>query len=283
MLSYEVVVIGLGPCGVSCGIYLKRYGHNVCLIGLDNTALNKAHLIENYYGITKISGKELFDIGLSQAKNFDIPIYKEEVIDIEYISEESFIVKTSSNEFSTKRILLALGSSKASFSLANRYEGNGVSYCATCDGFLYRKKKVAIVGASLYMKHEYEVLKNIIPNLTIFTNGEKLSFSPTNPVVTEKIIAFKGNEKLEKIVTENNEYEIDGAFIALGSQNAFTFAKHLGLALDKDNYIVVDSSFMTNIKGIYAGGDAIKGLHQVVIAASDGAKCALEISKSLKK
>lgn len=283
MLNFDVVVIGLGPCGISCGIYLKRYGHNVSLVGLDNTSLNKAYLIENYYGIEKISGKDLFDIGLKQAMNLNIPIYKEEVIDIEYISKDNFIVKTSSNEFNTKRIVLALGSNKSGFKLADKYEGNGVSYCATCDGFLYRKKKVALIGESLYMKHEYDVLSNIITNLTIFTNGRELSFNPSCPVVTEKIISFEGNERLEKIITENNEYLIDGAFIALGSQNAFTFAKHLGIALDKDNYIVVDSSYKTNIDGIYAGGDVIKGQHQVVTAASDGAKCALEISKSLKK
>lgn len=283
MLNFDVVIIGLGPCGVSCGIYLKRYGHNVCLVGLDNTSLNKAHLIENYYGIKSISGKDLFELGISQAKELGVPVYKEEVIDIEYISDENFIVKGSTNEFNTKRILLALGSGRTGFSLANKYEGNGVSYCATCDGFLYRKKKVAIIGSSLYMKHEYDVLNNMIPNLTIFTNGEKLSFTPNSPVITEKIIEFKGNDRLEAIVTENNEYSVDGAFVALGSQNAFTFAKHLGIALDKDNYIVVDSSYMTNIKGIYAGGDAIKGLHQVATAVSDGAKCALEISKSLKK
>lgn len=282
MPKYQVAVIGLGPCGISAAIYLKRYGHNICLIGLDNTSLNKAHLIENYYGILAISGSDLFQAGINQAKNLEIPIYKDEVLGIEYISEDEFLIKTNNNEITASKIVLALGSAKREFPMAKKYEGNGVSYCATCDGFLYRKKRVGILGSSLYMKHEYEVLKNIIPNLTIFTNGEELAFDVANPVVTEEILGLKGDEYLEGVVTKNKEYPLDGLFIAIGSQNAFTIAMHLGLALDSMS-IVVDEHYQTNIRGIYAGGDCIKGLHQVVKAASDGALIALEISKELKK
>lgn len=282
MPRYQVAVIGLGPCGISTAIYLKRYGHDVVLIGLENTSLNKAHLIENYYGILSISGTDLFQMGMKQAKNLDIPIYEDEVLAIEYLNDDEFLIKTNNNEITATKVVLALGSAKREFPLAKKFEGNGVSYCATCDGFLYRKKRVGILGSSLYMKHEYEVLKNIIPNLTIFTNNEKLAFEVSNPVVNDKIVALKGDEYLEGIVTENGEYPLDGLFVAMGSQNAFTLAMHLGLALDSMS-IVVDEHYQTNIRGIYAGGDCIKGLHQVIKAASDGAIIALEISKELKK
>lgn len=282
MPKYDVVVVGLGPCGISSAIYLHRYGHNVCLVGDENTSLKKAHIIENYYGIESISGSDLFNVGIKQANNFNIPIYYEEVIDIEYLSEDEFLINTNLQQLSTKKIMLALGSVKKTMPLASKFEGEGVSYCATCDGFLYRKKKVALVGASLYMMHEYEVLKNIIPNLTIFTNGEELNYEVDCEVITDKIVSFDGDIKLEGITTTNNHYNIDGAFIAIGSQNAFTLAKHLGLALDNDR-LIVDSNYMTNVNGIYAGGDVIGGLKQVVKAASDGAVAALSISRSLKK
>ena len=171
MNSFDAIVIGYGPCGVSTAIYLKRYGHNVCLVGKDMGALAKANKIENYYGIKSISGPELFDNGIKQAKELDIPIYNDEVVSIEY-GDNGYIIKGANNIFSAKVIMLALGVSKNKFNLASKYEGSGVSYCATCDGFFYRKKKTAIIGSGEYMKHELEVLENIIPDLTIFTRGD---------------------------------------------------------------------------------------------------------------
>lgn len=281
MNKYDVIIIGKGPCGISCAIYLKRYGYNPLVIGKDYGSLEKAHTIENYYGISSISGYDLGEKGVNQAIELGINVITDEVLDIEIL--EGYNVVCKNDSYQAKAIMLALGTSRNRLSLANKFEGVGVSYCATCDGFFYRKKKTAIVGSGDYMLHELEVLKRIIPDLTILTNGEKLNTEILNiPVIEDKIISFNGDDHLESITTTNNTYQFDGCFIAIGSQGGVSIAKHLGLALDNDS-IVVDENMMTNIPGIFAGGDIIKGLRQIVKATSDGAIAATAIAKYLKK
>ena len=278
-MIYDSIIIGKGPAGISAAIYLKRYGYNPLVIGKDGGALEKAHLIENYYGIDSISGNDLIENGINQAKRLGIDVLTEEVIDISFF--DNLTVTTKENMYQAKTIILALGASRNRYVKADKYEG--VSYCATCDGFFYRKKRLALIGNSSYMKHELEVLENITKDITVFTDGLPLEVDVNEniKVVTDKIIDIKGNEKIESIVTESDEVFIDGAFIAKGNASGFTIAKHLGIALD-NNSIVVDKDFMTNIPGIFACGDIIGGLLQVSKAVSDGAQCASGVNKFLK-
>ena len=279
-IIYDCIVIGKGPCGISTAIYLKRYGYNPIVIAKDNGSLEKAHLIENYYGFKSISGIELINNGIEQAKSLGIEIVSDEVLQIE--PYDGISVECKNGIYKAKTLMLALGSQKGKLAIASKFEGVGVSYCATCDGFFYRKKKTCIIGNKDYMLHEYEVLKNMIPDLTIFTNGEELLVDVKDAkVVKEKIVSFNGDEKLESITTVNNTYEMDGAFIAIGSQTAFSLAKHIGIELD-GNFIKVDSNMKTNIDGVYAGGDCVGGLLQVSKAVSDGAIAAAAIAKKLK-
>lgn len=281
MNKFDCIVIGYGPCGISTAIYLKRYGYEPLVIGKDRGALEKAHLIENYYGIEPIRGIDLADKGIRQAKEFNIELITDEVLAIEV--NNGYDVVCKSGVYHAPTIMLSVGSSRNKFPLAERYEGIGVSYCATCDGFFFRKKKTALVGSGEYMLHELEVLKNLIPDLTVFTNGEELTVDVGEvPVVREKIISFDGEEHLESITTSNAVYPIYGCFIANGSASGFTIAKHLGIAL-RGNYIQVNEDKMTNLPGIFAGGDCIGGLLQVSKAISDGAIAATAISKFLKR
>ena len=285
MNNFDCVIIGYGPCGISCGIYLKRYGYNPVIIGKDYGALEKAHMIENLYGAEKLSGIELAKKGIEQAKEFNIPVITDEVLDIEIDQNLEFNVKCKNEEYHSKTVMLALGKSRNKFYLAKDFEGKGVSYCATCDGFFYRKKKVGIIGNGLFMAHELDVLAKMIPDITVFTNGLKLEVEIPDGVKlnTSKIKEFYGNEKLEGVVLDNeSKVEIDGMFIALGSQSGFSLASHLGIELDGTD-IVVDKDCKTNIDGVYAGGDVIGGLLQVSKAISDGAIAATAISKYLKK
>lgn len=281
MNKIDCLIIGCGPAGISCAIYLKRYGFNPVVVGTDYGALKDAHKIENYYGISSISGIDLAKNGISQAKNLGIEVIFDEVLSIEGIDEFQVICKN--HTYMSKTVMIAVGAARNKLAMANKFEGLGVSYCATCDGFFYRKKKTAIIGSGDYMLHELEVLKNIIPDLTIFTNGEELKVNVGDiKVVLEKIISFDGKTHLEGITTTNHTYEIEGCFIASGKASGVSFAKHLGIELE-NNAIVVDKNCMTNISGIFAGGDAISGLHQVSKAVSDGAIAATSIAKYLKK
>lgn len=281
MNKYDTIVIGNGPCGISCAIYLKRYGFNPIVVGKDMGALAKAHKIENYYGVMPITGEELVNLGIKQAQQLGIDVITDEVLSIEF--SDGYSVHCKNNIFQAKTIMLALGASRNRIQKAEKFEGSGVSYCATCDGFFYRKKKTAIIGSGEYMAHELDVLRNIIPDLTVFTDGEELKVDVKDiPVITDKIVSFNGDEHLESITTEKDTYEIYGCFIAKGSASGVTIAKHLGLGVD-GNYIIVDENMMTNIPGIFAGGDIIGGLLQISKAVSDGAIAATSISKYLKK
>ena len=178
--------------------------------------------------------------------------------------------------------MLALGKVRNSFNEAKKFEGKGVSYCATCDGFFYRKKKIAIVGYNNYMAIELDYLLNLTKDIIIFTNGNKMEVDNKGLLVVEdKISSFNGENKLESITAASTTYDVDGCFIALGSQNAFTLAKQLGLEI-KDNNLIVDNNYMTNVPGIFAGGDVIGGLLQVAKAVSDGAIASINIINFLK-
>ncbi len=279
-MIYDSIIIGKGPAGITAGIYLKRYGFNPLIIAKDGGALENVKEIENYYGFKKISGEELLNSGYEQAKSFNIEILNEEVLDISY--ENSFIVKTNVSDYNCKTIIIASGASRNKYPLADKYEG--VSYCATCDGFFYRKKKVAIIGNTNYMAHELAVLANMCKDIKVFTDGLPLEANITNDieVITDKIIKINGDTHIKEIVTDSNIYEIDGLFIARGNASGFTLAKHLGIEIENNN-IVVNNDMMTNINGIFACGDVVGGLLQVSKAVGEASICATSVSNFLKK
>lgn len=280
---YDSIIIGMGPAGISCATYLKRYGLNVLVIGKDLGALELAKEIENFYGVGKISGHDLALKGIKEAMSLGINICHDEVINIDYLAN-GFNILTKKNNYDAKTIVLATGKVRNSFTLAKNFEGKGVSYCATCDGFFYRKKEIAIIGYNSYMLHELNVLLPLVKKITVFTDNNELEVQlPENvEVVKDKITSFKGNDMLEQIVCGDKTYNVEGCFIALGSQNAFTLAKHLGLDI-KNNNLVVNDNFMTNIPGIFACGDVIGGMLQVAKAVSDGAICANNLNNYIRE
>lgn len=277
---YDCIVIGNGPSGVSAAIYLKRFNLDVLIIGKDNGSLMANTPIENYYGIESILGNDLIEKGIMQAKKLNIEVVKDEVISIETGSE--FKIMTPNHQYASKSVYLACGKSRNKLKIdhLDEYVGSGISYCAICDGFLYRKKRIGIIGAGEYMKSELAILRRFSDDITIFTNGEIMQSE--NHVVTEKIVRFFGENKLEGIITETNTYHLDACFIANGSASGVSFAKHLGILLDDNDEIIVNE-YQTNIEGIFAGGDIIKGLKQIAKAVSDGACAAIEINKYLRR
>lgn len=278
---YDTIVIGNGPAGISGAIYLKRFNYNVLVIGKDLGALEGDHYIDNYYGLKHIKGSDLINNGIEQARDLGIDVLKDEVVAIEY-GANGFVVKTINSSYETKTVFLTAGKPRTKLLIGSlkEYEGKGISYCAICDGFFFRNKKIGIVGNSYYMKNELEVLKKFSSDITVFTNGLDTDVLDTK-VVKDKLVTFTGDEnKLTGLDTLNAHYDLDACFIAIGSANATSFAKHLGLQIDEKDNIVVNN-FMTNIPGIFAGGDIIGGLAQVSKAVCDGALASLEIKKYL--
>ncbi len=280
----ELVIIGQGPAGISAALYAIRGGASVTIVAKDSGALAKAEMIQNYYGFENgVSGKELVDQGIRQAKNLGVRFADAELFGIEF-GANGFEVKTSVSTLEAGAVVIACGISRNVPPIENiqTYEGRGVSYCAICDAFFFRGKKVAVVGSGAYAANEYGVLKNVIQDVTVLTNGEKAGFDPAIPHRDSKILRLEGAETLQQIVFSDGSYEqYDGLFVACGSAGAFELSRKLGLET-ANNKIVTDEKRATNIPGIYAAGDCVAGLQQIAKAVYDGMIAGTEALKFLK-
>jgi len=289
-MEYDGIIIGKGPAGISASLYLARAGYRVLVVGKDGGALERAEKIENYYGFPEpLTGAELVDRGIGQATRLGVTIVTEEVTGI--VLEDSFHAKTPRGDYRAKTVLLATGKSRISLKVPGfeEFRGRGISFCATCDGFFYRGKRLGIIGSGDYAAAEFNELLHFTKDLTLFTNGEPISSTnfPANiAVVTERILSFTGSGKLESIVTDGLEggivHALDGVFVAIGTAGAADFAAKIGIEV-KGTDIVVDGERMTNVPGVFAAGDCIGGYLQVSKAVADGALAAKGMVAFLKK
>lgn len=271
--SYDVIIIGMGPAGVSAALYTHRAGMDTLVIGGDSSALMKAEKIDNYYGIAKkTSGKDLFDAGVNQLKENNIDTENGQVVSIEWDGE--YKVKTTDNQYSAIAVILTTGTSRRAPKIEGlkEFEGRGVSYCAVCDGFFYRGKNVAVLGEGEYAAEEAAYLKNLAGKTYILTNGP----APVKQIegveyITAKITQVKGTQTVEEIVFEDGStIAADGLFVAIGVAGATDFARKLGCEIN-GNAIAVDANCATNLPGLYAAGDNTGGMLQVAKAVYQGA------------
>ena len=284
-MEYDVIIIGAGPAGISASLYTVRANKKTLVLYEDLSSLEKTHKIENYYGFENgISGKDLYETGIKQAKNLCVDVKKEEVIKIEMDMNNKnsykFIVTTSNNVYKSKVVILATGNKKNKPKITGieKFEGKGVSYCAICDGFFYRNKDVAVIGSGDYAISETNDLINFVKDVTILTNGEKAPDLRADNVKIETrgIKEIRGDSKVEEVELEDGtKIKTDGIFVAQGVAGSTDFAKKLGVITNKDK-IVVNEKMETNISGLFACGDCTGGLLQVSKAVYEGAVAGLE-------
>lgn len=285
---YDVIIIGAGPAGITAGLYTKRANLKTLILYKDKSSLEKTDKIENFYGFEEpIDGKELYNKGIKQAQNLGIKLEKEEVTNIEIDTLNTFKVSTDKNIYLAKSIILATGNKRnlPNIEGVEKFEGKGVSYCAICDGFFYKNKNVAVIGAGNYAISETNNLLNIVNKITILTNGKKEpEFRADNVEINNKEIqGVYGENKINKVkFTDCSFLSIDGIFIAEGVAGSNEFAKKLGI-ITKNNKIVVDENKQTNVKGIFACGDCIEGIMQISKAVYDGTIAGLSTIEYIKK
>lgn len=284
-MLYDVIIIGSGPAGISAGLYTKRAGLKTLIISKGVGTLEKAEKIENYYGFLSQGGIELQKVGENQAENLGIEIKREEVMNISY--NENFIVETLNFEYEAKIVVIATGNSrkKSNIKGLKEFEGRGVSYCATCDGFFYQGKNVAVLGNREYAIHEAQNLLPIAKKVILLTNGEQLVEKRHEGIEVDenKIREFRGTNSIEQVEFEDNTIKkIDGVFIALGTASSSDLAKKIGIMLDEKENIKVNNKMETNVKGIYACGDCTGGIFQVAKAVYEGMVAGMSIIQYLK-
>lgn len=286
----DVIIIGKGPAGISAALYTVRAGLRTLVIGLDNSALHKTDRVENYYGFAEpVSGKYLLEQGEQQARRLGVKFVHSEVIALE--KAEYFEVYTAEENYSAKAVLMATGqqTKKVNIDGLEEFEGRGVSYCTTCDGFFYRGLKVGLVGFKDYAMHEAMELEPLTKNITIYTNGneleltEKYKFHASRfSINNKKIKSVAGNEVIEDITFEDGSVEkLDGLFVAFESASSVDFARKLGV-ITKNNSIVVNENQGTNLNGLFAAGDCTGGFKQIATAVGQGAMAGRKIIEYIR-
>lgn len=300
----KLIIIGSGPAGYSAGIYAARAGLNPIIIsGFDvGGQLTMSASVENFPGFTDpISGMDLMEKMKQQALNFGVQIINDNVTEVD-LSTRPFVLSTENgNCCQTQSLIIATGASAKWLNIETekQYIGKGISTCATCDGFFYRNKPLAIVGGgnsaaieALYLtsfaKKVYLIhRRNALRADSILQ--QRLSQNSKIEIVWNNVIEeYIGNQnitgiKLKNVLTDERKVlDVSGVFLAIGhTPNTELFKKYL--TLDDDGYIVTKpKSTATNIEGVFAAGDVQdNAFRQAVIAVGSGAMAAIEAGRYL--
>lgn len=286
MSEYDIIIVGSGPAGLSAALYTSRANLRTLVIGKDQGALAKAEKIENYFGLAEpISGCELVENTKIQAKSLGAELITDEIFHISW--NQGFMLEGRQGNYQAKAVLLATGTSrkKADIKGLAELEGHGVSYCAICDAFFYRGRKVAVLGNEEYAVHELNQLLPVAGSAVILTDGKEfLAKAPEGvPVITKKIRSVDGEDAVCGVTFEDgSSLETNGLFVALGSAGAVDLARKVG-ALTDGRSIQVDETMATNVPGLYAAGDCTGGLLQISTAVGEGAKAAMSMIKFVRR
>lgn len=293
-VNYDVVIIGAGPAGMTAAIYLKRAGMNPLILEKDapGGTLNKTHKIENYPGYVDKDGTTLAFRMYSQIEELGIDLKVEAVKNIEK-ENDIYKIITDNNEYKTKYVLIATGKipRKLDARNAEKFEGKGISYCATCDGALYKNKTVAVIGGGNSAMEAASYMSNIADHIYVINRSNTLKADEKEKNILEKenveviydakVIEIIGDEKVEKIKLDNNqELDVSAVFVCIGQDSNTGYYQNLKLETDNQG-IIVDSNMKTSDDNVYACGDAVsKSLYQIVTATSEGAIAATSIIKN---
>lgn len=286
---YDTIIIGAGPAGMSAAIYLKNANKNVIIFEKEvpGGKILKSKKINNYLGFSDKDPSEISYNMYKQVTDLDIKIIMEKVLDVQKDNNEIRVI-TNNGEYKSKTLLIACGRIEKSLGIENESKlvGNGVSYCSTCDGSLYKNKVVAVVGNSEISKEETIYLSNIAKKVYYINySKEDANFDEENIEVIDNRLLVSLNEKDNKLysitLSDNEELKIDGLFILNGYAPNIEFIKNLNIK-EENGYILVSKDMKTNIDNVYAVGDIIKkDLYQIVTAASEGAIAGINIIKLL--
>lgn len=286
----DVIIIGRGPAGISASLYTVRANLSTLIIGKNDSRLWKADKVDNYFGFSEtVSGEKLLQEGEAQARRLGVEILEDEVIAIE--KKDYFEVTASNRIYTAKAILMATGQAQKKVSVENltEFEGRGVSYCATCDGFFYNNLKVGVMGYKDFAIHEATDLLANTKDIVIFTNGRELELSDAYKESVKKFNINKkpvkkidGGEFLQRIhFSDGTSEELDGLFIAYDSASTLDFARKMGIVADGTT-IVVDRKQQTNLEGVFAAGDCASAFKQISVAVGQGAIAGKSITEYVR-
>ena len=292
MEQYDIIIIGAGPGGLTAGIYAGRQGTKNLIIDRDLAGGigREVPEMENYPGFESISGLELIEKMKAQAiKNCNLH-EMEEVTEITKTDDEyRFTVKTTKDNYQSKTVILATGSSHRHLNTKGEeeFKGKGVSYCATCDGFFFAGRDIIMVGGGNSALQEAIYLNNLGANVTLVHRRDEfraqkhlqdmIKKEGINTILNATVEEIKGKMLVESVIlkdtvtNELKEIPTNGVFISVGYIPHTELATQLGVNLDETGHIITDKNQKTNVEYVYAIGDVSAGLKQWVVACGEGA------------
>lgn len=289
---FDTIVIGRGPAGLSAAIYAVRAGLSVLVVAKDDGQIAKAEKVDNYFGFAETtSGAELQKNAMAQAVRLGVTFAEGNVTAIEW--DNHFHVAVADASWESYTVILATGMPKRRIRLTGlqTYEGKGVSYCATCDGFFYRGKTVGVIGNADFALKELHDLMPFAASIVWLTNGRSLELSTPLPEMPEKttlderpLAAVDGDGEVLRAVVfaDGSRVSLDGLFIAEGTASATDFAIKLGIPT-AGNAIVTDRDCKTALPGFFAAGDCTGGVLQIAVAVGEGASAGLSAAKFVRE
>jgi thioredoxin reductase (NADPH) len=274
-MRYDVAIIGTGPAGLSAALTLKIRKKNFILLGNDELSpkLARAHCISNYLGFYNISGIELQRHFLYQLKNANISITAQWVNTV-YAMGDYFMVSVSEEAYEATSIIVATGIQyDAAIPGEETYLGKGVSYCATCDGPIYKDKTIAVVSTTAQGESEANFLSTLAKTVYYIPlyEGER-HVNEGIQIIEDRPTRIVGSTHVEKLILKNSQIETQGIFIFRDSIAPKQLVPGIETA---DNHIKADRLMKTNIRGCFAAGDIVGTPYQYIKAAGEGNIAAL--------
>lgn len=299
LVETDLLIIGGGPAGLTAGIYAVRSGLRAAVVEREALGgqIATTPIVENYPGFTSVGGKTLVDIMVSHALQYVQIFQGEAVMDLK--TDKPIAAVTNRRKFLTKSVLLATGATHKHLNVRgeSRLAGRGVSYCSTCDGPLFKGKKVVMVGGGNSAVTEALHLSHMGVDVTLIHRRDKLraqdvlakQLADNNIEVLwdTEIKEIRGEERVEELLLVNNKTQntttlnTNGVFIAIGYSPALELAEMLGVEVSEDGYIKHDGKHRTNVPGVYSAGDVEGGYKQIVTASGQGAEAAMTIFEDL--
>jgi thioredoxin reductase (NADPH) len=301
--SEDVVIIGSGPAGLTSSVYLSRAGYSPIVIAgsLPGGQLTSTDLVENFPGFESIQGQELMMKMLAQAERLGARLIYEQATGLTRVSGGFRIEIESGKTMEAKAVLIATGAKHKHLGVKGEDEfmARGVSWCATCDGPLYRGSRVAVIGGGNTAAMETLFLANLVEKVFLIhrrdtlradklTQARVFSNEKIECIWNSAVLEICGNSTVSSLKIKNlvdsskKELEIKGVFISIGTDPVSSIAKHL-VALDESGYVIAPQT-ETSCEGLFAAGDVVSGsLKQAVYAAGQGALSAKKIELFLEK
>lgn len=270
-MRYDCVIIGSGPAGLSAAINLKTYNKNFLWFGNANLSekVEKAELVNNYPGLPSVSGKELQAAFQKHKEDMKLEI-TDKIVSSIYDMGGYYNVMAENQFYETESIILAMGVVAANqYQGESEFVGRGVSYCATCDGALYRDKTIAVVSTAKRFEYEIEFLADLAEKVYLFPFYKECEIQRENVESVKKAIKeIKGGFRADTLLlADGTEMAVDGIFIMRNAIAPTTLLSKLEM---EDGHIAVNRHMATNMKGVFAAGDCTGKPYQYTKAVGEG-------------